>query len=123
MCVSSDDANRIVEALLVQIQSQNKDPQLTALIDTCLGVAKGQEEYISEASFPETDLQEIISKDTVTDARAGQWIGMLSGKVEGNFLKLLAETGQAKRILEIGMFTGYSAVTLAESAYCVCSQN
>lgn len=37
----------------------------------------------------------------------------------GNFLKMMAEMSQAKHILEIGMFTGYSAVTLAESTFCV----
>ncbi len=34
---------------------------------------------------------------------------MLCGKLEGRFLKLLANLVKAKNILEIGMFTGYSA--------------
>ncbi|MBM3290386.1 MAG: methyltransferase domain-containing protein [Candidatus Hydrogenedentes bacterium] len=39
---------------------------------------------------------------------------MQVGKVEGAFLKLLAQITGAKRTLEIGTFTGYSALCLAE---------
>lgn len=38
---------------------------------------------------------------------------MLSGPVEGQLLKMLVEISGARRILEIGTFTGYSAVCLA----------
>lgn len=38
---------------------------------------------------------------------------MLTGAVQGRFLKMLAEALSPKRILEIGTFTGYSAVCLA----------
>lgn len=40
---------------------------------------------------------------------------MMVGPLEGAFLKLLARTTGAKRILEIGMFTGYSALAWAEA--------
>ncbi len=39
---------------------------------------------------------------------------MLSGKVQGRFLSLLSRLLQPKSILEIGTFTGYSALCLAE---------
>ncbi len=39
---------------------------------------------------------------------------MLCGTMEGRFLKLLVQTSNAKRVLEIGMFTGYSALSMAE---------
>ena len=38
---------------------------------------------------------------------------MLTGAVQGRFIKMLAEAISPKRILEIGTFTGYSAVCLA----------
>ncbi len=39
---------------------------------------------------------------------------MISGAFQGSVLKLLARVLNASRILEIGTFTGYSALTLAE---------
>lgn len=38
---------------------------------------------------------------------------MLSGAVQGRFLKMIAAMSGAKRILELGTFTGYSAICLA----------
>ncbi|HIP43704.1 MAG TPA: methyltransferase, partial [Aquifex aeolicus] len=38
---------------------------------------------------------------------------MLTGRVEGNFLKMLIQISGAKRVLEIGTFTGFSALVMA----------
>ena len=40
---------------------------------------------------------------------------MLSGHVEGQALKFLVHLARARRVLEIGMFTGYSALAMAEA--------
>jgi caffeoyl-CoA O-methyltransferase len=40
---------------------------------------------------------------------------MMVGPVEGQFLKMLATITGARRILEIGMFTGYSTLAWAEA--------
>ena len=40
---------------------------------------------------------------------------MLSGHVEGQALKFLVRLARARRVLEIGMFTGYSALAMAEA--------
>lgn len=39
---------------------------------------------------------------------------MQVGHLEGSFLRLLVKIARAKRILEIGTFTGYSALAMAE---------
>lgn len=39
---------------------------------------------------------------------------MLSGKVQGRFLSMISNMIQAETILEIGTYTGYSAICLAE---------
>ncbi|MGP0567211.1 O-methyltransferase [Nitrospina sp. 32_T5] len=39
---------------------------------------------------------------------------MLTGRLEGRFLKLLVQILGAKRVLEIGTFSGYSALSMAE---------
>lgn len=40
---------------------------------------------------------------------------MLCGQVEGQALKFLVHLTKARRVLEIGMFTGYSALAMAEA--------
>ncbi|MCY7340653.1 MAG: class I SAM-dependent methyltransferase [Pseudonocardia sp.] len=40
---------------------------------------------------------------------------MLSGHVEGQLLKMLVHATRARRVLEVGMFTGYSALAMAEA--------
>ncbi|XP_059157364.1 O-methyltransferase MdmC-like [Physella acuta] len=41
--------------------------------------------------------------------------GMMSGTLEGQFLKSIVSIQRAKRVLDIGMFTGYSALSMAEA--------
>ena len=41
--------------------------------------------------------------------------GMMVGPLEGSLLRLLVRLTSAKRVLEIGMFTGYSALAMAEA--------
>jgi caffeoyl-CoA O-methyltransferase len=40
---------------------------------------------------------------------------MLSGHVEGKVLQMLVHATRARRVLEIGMFTGYAALAMAEA--------
>ncbi|XP_021353045.1 caffeoyl-CoA O-methyltransferase-like [Mizuhopecten yessoensis] len=40
---------------------------------------------------------------------------MVSGKLEGNFLKTLVSMNNAKKVLEVGLFTGCGALTMAEA--------
>ena len=40
---------------------------------------------------------------------------MLSGHLEGQLLKMLVSISKSKRVLEVGMFTGYSALAIAEA--------
>ena len=44
-----------------------------------------------------------------------QYAGMMVGAIEGQFLKLLVQLANARYVLEIGTFTGYSALSMAEA--------
>ena len=65
--------------------------------------------FLSTSSEPEL-LQELIDQ---TNLNMG-WPHKLSGRLVGRTLKMLASITQPKRALEIGMFTGYSALSVAE---------
>ncbi|ODM99380.1 Caffeoyl-CoA O-methyltransferase [Orchesella cincta] len=111
-------AVEIVGNMLLEIRRLNKDEKLHGLISKCCDIANGQMKYVDECGFPETELQATIAKDTESDEQTSYGLDMLSGATEGNFLKITAEMLQARNILEIGMYTGYGAVSMAESAFC-----
>jgi caffeoyl-CoA O-methyltransferase len=69
------------------------------------------ERYTIEHSSPEPALFRELAKET-RDRTSDP--GMQVGHVEGTFLKLIARSLRAQRVLEIGTFTGYSALKLAE---------
>ena len=41
--------------------------------------------------------------------------GLLVGRIEGRFLKMLVAAVQPRLVLEIGTFTGYSSLSMAEA--------
>ncbi|MGE3726486.1 MAG: O-methyltransferase [Candidatus Sericytochromatia bacterium] len=49
-----------------------------------------------------------------THART-EWAIMLVGPLEASVLRMLIQTSGAKRVLELGCFTGYSALAMAEA--------
>ena len=69
------------------------------------------EEYISLHSTPENEVLESITRDTHVHILNPH---MLSGHVQGRVLSMLSYMIRPKRILELGTFTGYSALCLAE---------
>ena len=70
------------------------------------------EKYCSEHSDKENELQKKIRKYTFDNERYPQ---MISGSIVGNILFTLIKTINAKKILEIGMFTGYSAAAMVKA--------
>ena len=69
------------------------------------------EQYAEEHSSPLHPLLEELIEFTHKNTDLPQ---MLTGRVEGNFLKMLVEISGAKRVLEIGTFTGFSALMMAQ---------
>lgn len=68
-------------------------------------------EYIERHSSPENEVLQRITRSTHLEVINPR---MLSGHVQGRVLSMLSQMIQPKRILELGTFTGYSALCLAE---------
>ncbi len=69
------------------------------------------EQYATEFSTPEDELLQEIAAYTY---KFHPHAHMLSGHVQGNFLALISNMMRPLRILEVGTFTGYSALCLAK---------
>ena len=69
------------------------------------------EAYAQAHSMAESEVCHALRSETHKQTDCPQ---MLVGPLEGAFLKMMTQLVQAKRILEIGMFTGYSALCFAE---------
>ena len=68
-------------------------------------------EYISNHSTPENNILASITRDTHLHVLNPH---MLSGHIQGRVLSMISWMLRPKRILELGTFTGYSALCLAE---------
>ena len=68
------------------------------------------EAYAEQFTSAETELLAAINKQTLENHPHSH---MLSGHVQGKFLSLLSTLVQPNYILEIGTFTGYSAICLS----------
>jgi predicted O-methyltransferase YrrM len=69
------------------------------------------EQYLSEHSTTETAVLQALNRETHLKVLQPN---MLSGQVQGQFLKMISQMICPKYILEIGTYTGYSAICLAE---------
>jgi caffeoyl-CoA O-methyltransferase len=68
------------------------------------------EEYSERHTTPPEALLAELAAETKATMASPQ---MLTGPIEGRFLELLVAGSGAKRVLEIGTFTGYSALSMA----------
>ena len=114
-----------LEALAHQVDSlPGVDAAFKQDLKMAAQLANGLEPYIESYTSPESPALSTLTQRT----RSEDWTQrfeegetgneleqeMLSGHTEGQFLKSLLHTSKAKRVLEIGLFTGYSALAMAE---------
>ena len=69
------------------------------------------EAYSEAHTENETDLLRSLNRETYANVLNPR---MLSGHIQGRFLSMMSRMVQPSRILEIGTFTGYSAICLCE---------
>ncbi|MHA3701085.1 O-methyltransferase [Jatrophihabitans sp. YIM 134969] len=84
-------------------------------------LASGLDDYLTAMTTPESPaLAELARRTAAEDWNGPSGNGiveqeMVSGHVEGQLLKALVRLARATTVLEIGMFTGYSALAMAEA--------
>ncbi|PSB45467.1 SAM-dependent methyltransferase [filamentous cyanobacterium Phorm 6] len=115
-----------LEHLRQQIEALDSvDANLKSQLRQASELASGLDPYINRCTTPESPALAALVKRTqaenwsqrFSDSETVQQLEqeMLSGHLEGQTLKFFVHLTRAKRVLEIGMFTGYSALAMAEA--------
>ena len=117
-------AARELDALAREAESGTPE-DLAARLSHVSRLVGGLDPYLERMSTPHSAALEDLARRTAAEdwaERFGEGASslaleaeMLSGHVEGQFLKMLVRALRARRVLEIGMFTGYGALAMAEA--------
>ena len=119
----------IIAALLSDVMS---DPSISSLknskvwkdLERAKELANGLDPYLERNTSSESEVLKSLKQKTLDfdwqDRTGREFVNglepeMLSGHVEGQFLKLMVAISGAERILEIGVFSGYSVLAMAEA--------
>jgi caffeoyl-CoA O-methyltransferase len=70
------------------------------------------EQYAEQHSSPEDELFQQLAAETREVSELPQ---MMVGLLEGRFLAVLVRLLRARRVLELGTFTGYSSISMAQA--------
>jgi caffeoyl-CoA O-methyltransferase len=95
-----------------QPQPQSQQPQQHALLGSSDLLLDALSSYSERHSEPEPAYLEALRIET--EARFGPHARMISGHLQGRLLSLLTQLSGAGTVLELGAFTGYSALCFAE---------
>ena len=69
------------------------------------------EQYAEKQTGPVSRFFRDLERETIEKF---EMANMLTGELEATFLKMLVQMSSARRVVEIGTFTGYSALMMAE---------
>lgn len=114
-----------LEAVVQALDKETLPAQIKEKLNFVSRLASGLDSYLEECTTSESAALKALSEKTAWE----QWSNrfnqgetvvpleqeMLSGHIEGQTLKMFIHMTKAKRVLEIGMFTGYSALAMAEA--------
>lgn len=119
----------LVEHLETAVQmveaEKNVPAAVKAHLQKALRLAARLDPYLEECTTQESPALSAIAQKTRTEDWSKQFSDgatvrhleqeMLSGHLEGQVLKMFVYMTRAKSVLDIGMFTGYSALAMAEA--------
>ncbi|MEJ2058804.1 MAG: hypothetical protein P8X39_13305, partial [Desulfofustis sp.] len=90
-------------------EQQKSGNTIRSFMDIVAGEA---EQYAVDHTSPMSPLLEEIENYTL---KKTEYPSMLTGRVEGRFLQLIIVLSGFRDVIDIGTFTGYSALAMAES--------
>lgn len=110
---------------MVNSNSESISEEFKASLDRAFELAAGLDPYIEQCSTPESAALANLTEQTQREDWSRRFDDgatikaleqeMLSGHLEGQLLKMLVSISKSKNVLEIGVFTGYSALAIAEA--------
>ena len=114
-----------LEGIVEQAKQEGVSKNLQSAIDAAFQLGSGLDPYLDQVTTSESEALANLDRKTreedwsqcFSDGETVRKLEqeMLSGHIEGQTLKMFVHMTKAKRILEIGMFTGYSALAMAEA--------
>ncbi|XP_070177331.1 O-methyltransferase MdmC-like isoform X1 [Littorina saxatilis] len=120
-----DPAIEEFQKVLGRAIAANVDPEVIEGLKRALSYVDMREDYTLECTSQESDTCRRIRETTMSHPwtelkEQGKALRdynprMLSGPLAGQFLKSLVSGQRARRVLDVGMYTGYSALSMAEA--------
>ncbi len=114
-----------LETAVQMAQEHNVPAPVTAHLQKASRLAAGLDPYLEACTTQESPALAEITQQTRSQSWGKRFAEgstvreleqeMLSGHLEGQVLKMFVYMARAKNILDIGMFTGYSALAMAEA--------
>ncbi len=114
-----------LEAVVQAVNKETLPAKITEKLQFASRLASGLDPYLEECTTSESAALTALADKTAREQwgnrfNQGETVvaleqEMLSGHIEGQTLKMFIHMIKAKRVLEIGMFTGYSALAMAEA--------
>lgn len=114
-----------LEQILGTTQTESVSAQFKASLTTAYQLAAGLDPYLEDCTTKESSALANLADRTQKEDWSkrfddGETVKaleqeMLSGHLEGQLLKMLVAISKSQQVLEIGVFTGYSALAIAEA--------
>ncbi|MEL6383157.1 MAG: class I SAM-dependent methyltransferase [Cyanobacteria bacterium J06626_18] len=114
-----------IEATVAIAEKSEISSHLLTSLRQVQALAAGLDPYLEQCTTSESPALRHLAQETAAEDWSQRFADketvrqleqeMLSGHIEGQTLKLFVHMTRAKRILEVGMFTGYSALAMAEA--------
>lgn len=118
-------AHHLAKALALLPQATDNPGDLSIHLQKALLLIAELDDYLERSTTPESPALTKIAQKTQHEPWQAKFEGgetaqhleqeMLTGHLEGQTLKMFVRMTGAKRVLDIGMFTGYSALAMAEA--------